>query len=174
MDSHLILKIIHMTFGSLALIAFLIRAVMLFWAPQNQPGKVSRIVLVAMQHLSFTVLIVTGIVLLYQNQFVVQPWFYGKIILFVVILSATIKAFGKRDITLAQRKAGVIVAGIAFAGLFTLVIWKPDFSGQPPQPQSPIQTQRTSQSATVVAAVNLPQQTLAMAVGQPAATHPAK
>lgn len=129
MDSHLILRIIHMTFGSLALIAFLIRAVILFWAPQNQPGKTSRIVLVAMQHLSFTVLVITGMVLLYQNQFVVQPWFYGKIILFLVILSASNKAFGKRELSLAQRKAGAFVAGIAFAGLLTLVIWKPDFSG---------------------------------------------
>lgn len=147
MDSHLILKIIHMTFGSLALIAFLIRTVMLFWAPQNQPGKAGRIVLVAMQHLSFTVLIITGIVLLYQNQFVVQPWFYGKIILFVVILSATIKAFGKREISLAQRKAGAFVAAIAFAGLLTLVIWKPDFSGN--QTQSQTQPQGSKQSAMV-------------------------
>lgn len=128
------LRIIHMTFGSLALIAFLIRAVMLFWAPQNQPGKAGRIVLVAMQHLAFTVLIITGVVLLYQNQFVVKPWFYGKLILFVVILSATLKAFGKSDISLAQRKAGAFVAAIAFAGLITLVIWKPDFSAsQNPQ-----------------------------------------
>ena len=129
MDSHLILKIIHMTFGSLALITFLIRAALLFRAPQNQPAKAGRIVLVALQHLSFTVLILTGMVLLYQNQFVVQPWFYGKIILFVVILSATIKAFSKRDISLAQRKAGAFVAAIAFAGLLTLVVLKPDFSG---------------------------------------------
>lgn len=121
-------KIVHMSFASLALIAFLIRAVLLFWKPVNQTNKVSPIVLVAIQHLAFTVLIITGIILLYQNQFVVKPWFYAKIILFVVILSATFKAFGKRDIGLAQRKAGVVVASIAFAALFTLVIWKPDFS----------------------------------------------
>lgn len=136
MDSHLILTIIHLTFGSLALIAFLIQAAMLFQAPENQPAKASRTLLVAMQHVSFTMLILTGAVLLYQNQFVVQPWFYGKIILFVVIISATIKAFGKREITLAQRKAGALVATIAFAGLITLVLWKPDFSGHPVQPQA--------------------------------------
>lgn len=142
MDSHLILKIIHMTFGSLALITFLIRAVLLFRAPQNQPAKAGRIVLVALQHLSFTVLILTGMVLLYQNQFVVQPWFYGKIILFVVILSATIKAFGKRDMSLAQRKAGAFVAAIAFAGLLTLVVLKPDFSGN-------VASQQNAQSVAV-------------------------
>ncbi len=142
MDSHLILKIIHMTFGSLALITFLIRAALLFRVPQNQPGKAGRIVLVALQHLSFTVLIITGMVLLYQNQFVVQPWFYGKIILFVVILSAIIKAFSKRDMSLAQRKAGAFVAAVAFAGLLTLVVLKPDFSGN-------AASQQIAQSAAV-------------------------
>lgn len=149
-------KIVHMSFASLALIAFVIRAVLLFWQPANssvtqpatesgsQSGKVSRIVLVAIQHLAFTVLIVTGIILLYQNQFVVKPWFYAKIILFVVILSATIKAFGKRDIGLAQRKAGVVVASIAFAALFTLVIWKPDFS----RPSAPVNAAAASTALT--------------------------
>lgn len=42
-------RIIHMSFGSLALIAFLIRAVMLFWVPQNQPGQAGRMLLVASQ-----------------------------------------------------------------------------------------------------------------------------
>lgn len=146
MSSHLILTIIHLTFGSLALIAFLIQAAMLFQTAENQPAKTSRTLLVAMQHLSFTLLILTGGVLLYQNQFVVQPWFYGKIILFVVIVSATIKAFGKREITLAQRKAGALVAAIAFAGLITLVLWKPDFSGHPVQPQAGTQPAMAQQT----------------------------
>lgn len=128
MDSHFILKMIHLVFGSLALLAFLVQAAMLFQASRYAPAKATRIVLMALQHLSFTVLILSGMVLLYQNQFVVQPWFYGKIILFVVIISASLKAFGKREISLAQRKAGAFLAAVAFAGLFTLVIWKPDFS----------------------------------------------
>lgn len=140
------LRIIHMTFGSLALIAFLIQAALLFRKPHTQPGKANRIVLVAMQHLSFTVLILTGGVLLYQNQFVVQPWFYGKVILFVVIISATLKAFGKRDISLAQRKVGALVAGIAFAGLLTLVLWKPDFSASLAQQHSGQQQSTQQQS----------------------------
>lgn len=165
MDSHLILKIIHMTFGSLALITFLIRAALLFRAPQNQPAKAGRIVLVALQHLSFTVLILTGMVLLYQNQFVVKPWFYGKIILFVVILSATIKAFSKRDMSLAQRKAGAFVAAIAFGGLLTLVVLKPDFSGN-------VASQQNAQSVAVVPQIQPIQQNqlTAMTVRQ-SATH---
>lgn len=138
-------KIVHMTFASLAIIVFVIRAALLFWKPaaivtpisttaSPAPKSAARIVLVAMQHLAFTLLIITGIVLLYQNQFVVQPWFYGKIILFLVILSAVTKAFGKRDIGSGQRKAGAIVAGIAFVGLMTLICWKPDFSDQASKP----------------------------------------
>lgn len=149
-------KIVHMTFASLAIIVFVIRAILLFWKPaisteigsaeigsatigsdttaSPAPKSAGRIVLVAMQHLSFTLLVITGIVLLYQNKFVVQPWFYGKIILFLVVLSAVTKAFGKRDIGSGQRKAGAMVAGIAFIGLMTLICWKPDFSDQTSKP----------------------------------------
>lgn len=146
MDSHLTFKFVHMTFASLAILVFVIRAILLFWKPvanattapntatNPAPKSVGRIVLVAVQHLAFTLLIITGLVLLYQNNFVVQPWFYGKIILFLVILSAVTKAFGKRDISNGQRKAGAMVAGIAFVGLMTLVIWKPNFSNQTAKP----------------------------------------
>ena len=155
-------KIVHMTFASLAIIVFVIRTVLLFWQPtaivtasssaaRPAPKSAGRIVLVAMQHLSFTLLVITGLVLLYQNNFVVQPWFYGKIILFLVILSAVTKAFGKRDIGSGQRKAGAMVAGIAFIGLMTLVCWKPNFSGQASKPAgqsgSQVQIAPTTQAA---------------------------
>ena len=152
-------KIVHMTFASLAIIVFVIRAALLFWKPaaivapisttaSPAPKSAARIVLVAMQHLAFTLLIITGIVLLYQNQFVVQPWFYGKIILFLVILSAVTKAFGKRDIGHGQRKAGAMVAAIAFAGLMTLVLWKPNFSQQSAQQlQAPVAQPAFSQAS---------------------------
>ena len=138
-------KIVHMTFASLAIIVFVIRTILLFWQPtaivttsssatRPAPKSAGRIVLVAMQHLAFTLLVITGLVLLYQNNFVVQPWFYGKIILFLVVLSAVTKAFGKRDIGIGQRKAGAMVAGIAIVGLMTLICWKPDFSDQASKP----------------------------------------
>ena len=138
-------KIVHMTFASLAIIVFVIRTILLFWQPtaivtasssaaRPAPKSAGRIVLVAMQHLAFTLLVITGLVLLYQNNFVVQPWFYGKIILFLVVLSAVTKAFGKRDIGIGQRKAGAMVAGIAFVGLMTLICWKPNFSDQASKP----------------------------------------
>ncbi len=155
-------KIVHMTFASLAIIVFVIRTILLFWQPtvivtasssaaRPAPKSAGRIVLVAMQHLAFTLLVITGLVLLYQNNFVVQPWFYGKIILFLVILSAVTKAFGKRDIGSGQRKAGAMVAGIAFIGLMTLVCWKPNFSDQASKPAgqsgSQVQIAPTTQAA---------------------------
>ena len=155
-------KIVHMTFASLAIIVFVIRTILLFWQPtaivttsssatRPAPKSAGRIVLVAMQHLAFTLLVITGLVLLYQNNFVVQPWFYGKIILFLVVLSAVTKAFGKRDIGIGQRKAGAMVAGIAFIGLMTLVCWKPNFSDQASKPAgqsgSQVQIAPTTQAA---------------------------
>lgn len=134
MDSHLIFKIAHMTFASVAIGVFLLRAIQLFMASRR--GQMQRsVLLIALQHLSYSILIVTGIILLYQKHFVVQHWFYGKVILFLVLLSASAKAFSKRDLSWAQRKTGVFLAGIAFAGLLTLIIWKPNFADTSPAAQ---------------------------------------
>jgi uncharacterized membrane protein SirB2 len=130
MDSHLLIKIIHMSFASLAMLVFVVSALLLFKTnlpPAQQQGK-SRVVLVALQHLSYSVLIIAGIVLLIQNQFAVQTWFYAKVILFLVAVSASNKAFGKRDISMSQRKAGVMVALVAYLSVIGLIMWKPNFS----------------------------------------------
>lgn len=140
MDSHLLIKIIHMTFASLAILVFVVRGVQILLVkpqqaeaadqPSTLPVQKGRVLLVALQHLSYSVLIVAGIVLLVQNQFVVQPWFYAKIILFFVVLSASGKAFSKQPRLLLQRKAGVVIAAIAFASLLGLIVVKPDFSAK--------------------------------------------
>lgn len=148
MDSHLIFKIAHMTFATVAIGVFLLRAVQLFVSARK--GHMQRSVfLIALQHLSYAVLVVTGFILLYQNEFVVKHWFYGKIILFLVLLSASAKAFGKRDLKWAERKAGVFVAGVAFAGLLTLIIWKPNVGdSQPVNSQSSSNQSINSQSSS--------------------------
>lgn len=126
MEYHELIKMVHAGAASLALIVLIGRAILL-WVV-GDPANISRPVrgiMVGLQHLTFTILIVLGIILLVQNQFEVQPWFYAKIILFLVVLSATHKAFGKRDIELIQRKAGVVIAVIAFIGIIGLVLVKP-------------------------------------------------
>ncbi|MGQ1744911.1 SirB2 family protein [Acinetobacter baumannii] len=83
MDAHLLTKIIHMTAVAAALMVFVLRASTLFIGVQGeQPNPAGRKVLVALQHLSFTVVFITGAILLVMKNFQVQPWFYAKIILF--------------------------------------------------------------------------------------------
>ena len=92
MDLHLLIKIIHMTSVSVAIIVFLARALTLFTGLQNdQPNPKGRVAYVAVQHLSYTLIVLTGVILLFMNNFQVQPWFYAKIVLFLVLISSLIK-----------------------------------------------------------------------------------
>lgn len=130
MDTHLIIKIIHMSSATLALGVFIARAFTLFIGvtPQQQPNPKARTLFVALQHLSYSALVLTGIILLVMNDFKVQPWFYAKIILFLVLLSTQIKTYKVDDhILLSQRRAGLALGAVAFAAIFTLVIIKPVF-----------------------------------------------
>ncbi len=129
MDTHLFLKIIHMSSATLALIVFMLRGLTLFIGTQgNQPNPIGRKILVALQHLSFSLIILTGIILLVMNQFMVQPWFYAKIILFIVLFSSLMKAFRKDDsMLLVQRRAGLAIGLFAFIAIILLVTIKPNF-----------------------------------------------
>lgn len=129
METQLLVKIIHMSLASLLILVVLARTATLFVGVQaEQPNPKARKLLVGLQHFSFTFIALTGLVSLYLKDFVVQPWFYAKIVLFLVIVSSMIKAF-KADptILLAQRRAGMGIAIMALAGLIGLVIIKPVF-----------------------------------------------
>ncbi|MCI2316453.1 SirB2 family protein [Acinetobacter baumannii] len=127
MEAHLLTKIIHMTAVAAAL---MVCASTLFIGVQGeQPNPAGRKALVALQHLSFTVVFITGAILLVMKNFQVQPWFYAKIILFLVLLSSLMKAFKKDDtILLAQRRAGLVISAITFVAIIILVIVKPVFA----------------------------------------------
>ena len=130
MDAHLLIKIIHMSAVALLIIAFISRASTLFIGVQEQqPNPKARKLLVALQHLSLSLIILTGVVLLVMKGFQVQSWFYAKIILFLVLWSSLIKAY-KKDPTmlLVQRRAGLIIAAIALMGVLALVMIKPVFA----------------------------------------------
>lgn len=129
METQLIIKIIHMSSVALALLVFVLRAATLFVGTVNQqPNPKGRVVFVALQHLSYTVLVLTGVVLLVMKDFQVQPWFYAKITLFLVLLSTQIKAY-KRDenITLQQRHVGIGLGATVFVMILILVMIKPTF-----------------------------------------------
>lgn len=129
METQLLIKIIHMSSVALALLVFVLRAATLFVGTVNQqPNPKGRVVFVALQHLSYTVLVLTGIVLLVMKDFQVQSWFYAKITLFLVLLSTQMKAY-KRDegISLQQRQAGVGLGAMVFVMILILVMIKPTF-----------------------------------------------
>lgn len=131
MDVVLLIKIIHMSALSLLIVVFLARAATLFVGVQEdqQPNPKARTALVGLQHLALTLIVMTGVALLWLNKFEVQPWFYAKVILFLVLWSSLIKAYKKDpQILLAQRRAGVVIGGVALLGILVLVISKPVFA----------------------------------------------
>lgn len=130
MDIHLFVKIIHMSSVALLMLVFVLRAVTLFVGTQGQqPNSKGRVALVALQHLSLTVIVLTGITLLIINDFKVQPWFYAKVMLFIVFLSSQIKAYKKDDLVLlVQRRAGMVIGAVALIATLSLVMIKPVFS----------------------------------------------
>ncbi|QIC77363.1 MULTISPECIES: SirB2 family protein [Acinetobacter] len=129
MEIQLLLKIIHMTSISVLLVILLARGLTLFKGVQgNQPNPAGRTLWVALQHLSVTLIVVTGIVLLALKDFQVETWFYAKIILFLVMLSSLMKAYRKTDsILLVQRRAGWGIALVALLAIIALVMIKPSF-----------------------------------------------
>ena len=130
MDIHLLTKIIHMTSVAVLILVFVLRASTLFIGTQNQqPNPKGRVAFVALQHLSLTLIMLTGVTLLILNDFKVQPWFYAKIVLFIVFLSSQIKAYKKDEaILLVQRRAGLVIGAVALIATLALVMIKPVFS----------------------------------------------
>lgn len=124
------IKIVHMSAVALACVVFVLRALTLFMGVQGQqPNLKGRTAFVALQHLSYTLIVLTGMSLLVMNQFVVKPWFYAKIILFLVLISSLIKAYKKEDsILLAQRRAGLVISAVALLAILGLVMVKPVFN----------------------------------------------
>lgn len=129
MDTHLLIKIIHMSSATLLIIAIVIGLYALFVGTQgDQPNPKTRKLFVGLQHFSYLLIILTGVTLLIMNQFQAKPWFYAKVVLFLVVISSLIKAF-KKDTTilLAQRRAGMVIGIVALAALLSLVVIKPVF-----------------------------------------------
>ena len=130
MDAHLITKIIHMSAVSLLILVFVARAATLFIGVKDQqPNVNARKSIVGLQHLSLTLIILTGIVLLFMKNFAVEPWFYAKVILFFVLWSSMIKTYKQNhNILLLQRRAGSLIITVALLGILGLVMIKPVFA----------------------------------------------
>lgn len=129
MDTHLLIKIVHMSSATLLILAMVVGVLTLYVGTQgNQPNPKLRKVFMALQHLSILLIILTGVILLVLNQFQVKPWFYAKVVLFLVVISSLMKAFKKdTNILLVQRRAGLFIGIASLIALMTLVIIKPVF-----------------------------------------------
>lgn len=130
MDAHLLTKIVHMSSATLLIVAIMIGALSLFVKTAGgQPNPKLRKFFVGLQHLSFLLIILTGVSLLVMNQFQVKPWFYAKVVLFLVVISSLIKAFKKdQAVLMVQRRAGLLIGIVALTALFGLVMIKPVFA----------------------------------------------
>ncbi|WOE30740.1 MULTISPECIES: SirB2 family protein [unclassified Acinetobacter] len=124
------LSVLHIMGVILLLSALVLGGISLFQTQQQQVVTLKwRKFLIALQHLALTLLLISGIALLVMMQFKIETWFYAKIILFLVLFSSLIKAY-KNDssILLIQRKAGWLLACIAFVAIYGLVILQPNFT----------------------------------------------
>lgn len=129
MDMQLTVKIVHMISVTLLIGVVIARAFTLFVGVQgNQPNPVACKLFVALQHLSMTLIVLTGLTSLVIKNFEVQSWFYAKVVLFLVLFSSLMKAYKKDDrILLVQRRAGLAIAMVALIAIIGLVMVKPNF-----------------------------------------------
>ena len=129
MDMQLTVKIVHMISVTLLIGVVIARAFTLFVGVQgNQPNPVARKLFVALQHLSMTLIVLTGLTSLVIKNFEVQSWFYAKVVLFLVLFSSLMKAYKKDDsILLVPRRAGLAIAMVALVAIIGLVMVKPNF-----------------------------------------------
>lgn len=129
MDMQLTVKIVHMISVTLLIGVVIARAFTLFVGVQgNQPNPIARKLFVALQHLSMTLIVLTGLTSLVIKNFEVQSWFYAKVVLFLVLFSSLMKAYKKDDrILLVQRRAGLAIAMVALVAIIGLVMVKPNF-----------------------------------------------
>lgn len=129
MDTLSFMIAIHLVALAIACLAVFIRSLPL-WATTQASSvyAVSHKRWITLQHLGFSLVVVTGILLLFLHHVPLQPWFYAKIILFLVLLSAWSKAFKKDDsILLVQRRAGLIIGAVALLAIVGLSIFQPVF-----------------------------------------------
>ncbi len=124
-----LLASIHLVGIALLFVVILLRGMTLFKGVENnQSNQSSRKLFVALQHSSLTIVVFTGIALLVMKDFQVETWFYAKVVLFLVMVSSLIKAYKKDEsILLVQRKAGWVIALVAFVAIYGLVLVKPVF-----------------------------------------------
>ncbi len=117
------MKHLHMLVAVVTILLYLYQAVPIFTGKKAKRSPVFS----GMTHLVYTVLMLTGLWLFWQLYQVagMQHWAIAKLVLLIVAVSANIKALRNQDLSLSQAKAGMLIAGVAYAGSVFLAVTKP-------------------------------------------------
>ncbi|WP_201592240.1 SirB2 family protein [Psychrobacter fozii] len=115
------MKHLHMLMALLIIVVFIYQSYLVLSSNRRAPRAVK-----IASHILYALIIVSGAVMLMQLMSVNAPvqWAFAKIILLFTAISASVKAF-KNHATPAQRKAGIVIAGIAYLGIVVLAFTKP-------------------------------------------------
>ena len=115
------MKHLHMLMAVLTVVLFLYQSYLVLSANK----RASRVFKIA-THIIYTLLILSGAIMLMQLMSVNAPvqWVFAKIILLIAAISSSIKAFNA-NATPAQRKAGILIASVAYVGIVILAFAKP-------------------------------------------------
>lgn len=118
------MKHLHMLMAVIAILLYLYQAYLVL---AGKPVALSK-AFKGTSHLFYLLLVGSGLYLFWQIYQVagVQHWALAKIVLLVVAVSANIKAI-RPSTTLAQAKAGMLLAGVAYVGMVILAFTKPMF-----------------------------------------------
>ncbi len=116
------MKHLHMLMAVLIIVLFLYQSYLVLSSNSRAP----RVVKIS-THIVYAVIILSGAWILMQLMSANAPvqWVFAKIILLIAAISASMKAFNNHA-TPAQSKAGILIAGLAYAGILILAIAKPD------------------------------------------------
>ncbi|MDN6276566.1 SirB2 family protein [Psychrobacter sp.] len=115
------MKHLHMLMAALTIALFLYQSYLVLSANDRAPRTIK-----IASHIIYALLIVSGGIMLMQLMSVNAPvqWAFAKIILLVAAVSSSMKAFNYHA-TVAQKKAGVLIATIAYVGIVILAFAKP-------------------------------------------------
>lgn len=116
------MKHLHMLMAVLIIVLFLYQSYLVLSSNNRAP----RVVKIS-THIVYALIILSGAWILMQLMSANAPvqWVFAKIILLIAAISSSMKAFNNHA-TPAQSKAGILIAGLAYAGILILAIAKPD------------------------------------------------
>lgn len=122
------MKHLHILMAVLTIAIFVYQAIQVFG---NKSASLPKSLKIG-SHVIYTILVIAGIMLVMPlAKSVGTPfWVIAKIVLFIVAISATIKAIRAGQDTAnadkqKQAKAGMVIAGIAYCAIVFLAISKP-------------------------------------------------